>query len=276
MFQRDAQSPCQWLNSKIKEFSLSLQDPSTSPSSQLCWNWSAASLGLPGLGVLSPFTLQTPSQASSVSLPIRRFTCLLDSCSSCFAHLLHWVIQFNHFFRITCTCCGYNSTDTITLALPGTICFLWLPTPALWIGPSEQLRNSFIRFILTPCHISTIVISNIDSLKVLTPTHHSTAPLVPVNDFTLKKTTSHFTWLSLTLLSFTIKNNIITMPFFLYSHLLEEITQRLSLSLLPGSFLFPQLYVPSPWMSPCSPPANTTFVLKTVQLPTTHLQMGVP
>ena len=117
MLQREAQSPCQWLNSKIKEFSLSLQDPSTSPSSQLCWNWSAASLGLPGLGVLFLFTLQTPSQASSVSLPICRFTCLLDSCCSCSAHLLHWVIQFNHFFWITRTCCGYNNTDTTTLAL---------------------------------------------------------------------------------------------------------------------------------------------------------------
>ena len=69
----------------------------------------------------------------------------------------------------------------------GTICLLWLPTPTLWIGPSEQLRNSFIHFILTPCNISIIAISNIDSLKVLTPYPPLHCPSSPCEWFYLEK-----------------------------------------------------------------------------------------
>ena len=105
--------------------------------------------------------------------------------------------------RSTCSMSYYKASDRPTLTSPGTICFLQLPALS-WAHRIAQHPCTYL--ILTPCTIPTIAISNTDSLQVLsTPTCQPTVLLDP--------------WLSPIFLSPTLKNNIIILYFFCYSHL---------------------------------------------------------
>lgn len=120
-------------------------------------------------------------------------------------------IQFNQFCGAPVLAMEKAVTGQSLSHSPDTSCCLQQP---LWSGPSEQLRTplSTLSWLLSCSHnICFNIYLSLSSHN----SPHPIAPLVPIDDFALKKNNrSHFTWLLILL-----KNNMIILQFFLYSHL---------------------------------------------------------